>query len=162
MPTAQRQLVILRHAKSAWPEGVPDRQRPLNRRGRRDAAAAGRWLRQHIRRLDAVVCSPAARTRQTWALVATELDDPPHPRFDDHIYEASPVALLAVIRELPDTISTALLIGHNPGAHELVALLSNRQPDMKTASIAVLTWTGNWTDVAPDVALLRHHATPRA
>jgi phosphohistidine phosphatase SixA len=88
VPTPQRQLMILRHAKSAWPDGVPDRKRPLAKRGCRDAPAAGRWLRGHIVRLDAVVCSPAERARQTWALVAAELDQPPAATFDDRIYRA--------------------------------------------------------------------------
>jgi phosphohistidine phosphatase len=160
MAAAQRQLVVLRHAKSAWPDGVPDQQRPLNRRGRADAPAAGRWLRDHISRLDAVVCSPAERTRQTLALVAAELDDPPDPRFDDRIYGAPPDALLAVVRELPDTAGTALLVGHNPGVQELVALLSGQECEMKTSSIAVVVWTGGWSDAAVEVASVRHHATP--
>ena len=161
MTTAQRQLVILRHAKSAWPDGVPDRQRPLGERGRRDAPAVGRWLRAHIGRLDAVVCSPAQRARQTWALVAAELDDPPAARFDDDIYGAPPATLLAVVRKLPDAAGTALLVGHNPGVEELVALLSGRPLDMKTSSVAVLAWTGGWADAGVSATLLRHHATPR-
>jgi phosphohistidine phosphatase len=161
MAAAQRQLVILRHAKSAWPDGVPDRHRPLNRRGRADASAAGRWLRDEIGRLDAVVCSPAERTRQTLALVADELDNPPDPRFDDRIYGAPPTALLAVVRELPDTAGTALLIGHNPGVQELVALLSGQECEMKTSSVAIAVWTGGWTDAAAEVASVRHHANPR-
>src|SRR5690349_19664904 len=81
-----RRLVLLRHAKSEWPEGVPDHKRPLTARGRRDATAAGRWLRAHLddlgHGLDAVACSPAQRTRETWALVAAELADPPAAAFD--------------------------------------------------------------------------------
>ena len=161
MTTAQRQLVILRHAKSDWRAGVPDRQRPLGGRGRRDAPAVGRWLRDHVGRLDAVVCSPAERARQTWALVAAELGDPPAARFDDHVYGAPPATLLAVVRELPDAAGTALLVGHNPGVQEFVALLSRQQRDMKTSSVAVLTWTGGWADAGVPPALLRHHATPR-
>lgn len=65
MQPAQRHLVLLRHAKSAWPNGVPDLRRPLAKRGRRDAAAVGRWLHERAPRLDAVVCSPAERARQT-------------------------------------------------------------------------------------------------
>src|SRR5689334_23158709 len=110
-----RRLVLLRHAKSAWPDAVPDLKRPLNERGRRDAPAAGRWLREYIDDLGAVVCSPARRTRETWALVAAELDGPPSPTLDERIYGAPPDDLLAVVRDLPDDAGTALLIGHNPG-----------------------------------------------
>ena len=85
-----RRLVLLRHAKSAWPDGVPDSQRPLNGRGRRDARAAGQWLREHVDGLGAVVCSPAQRTRETWAIVSAELDGPPSVRLDDRVYGAPP------------------------------------------------------------------------
>jgi phosphohistidine phosphatase len=157
----ERHLVVLRHAKSAWPDGVPDRRRPLNGRGRRDAAAAGRWLRENVGRLDAVVCSPAERARQTWELVAAELADPPDPTFDEDVYGASPSSLLTVVAALPDDAATALLIGHNPAFQDLVELLSGQQREMKTSSLAVLEWSGGWTDGAPGAATLREHATPR-
>ena len=156
-----RRLVLLRHAKSAWPDGVPDPQRPLNERGRRDASAAGRWLRTYIDGLGAVVCSPARRARETWVLVAAELDDPPVPTVDERIYTGPPADLLAVVRDLPDDAGTALLIGHNPGVAELVDLLSGDDREMRTASIAVLSWDGAWADADADVAQLRDHATPR-
>ena len=158
---AQRRLVILRHAKSAWPEGVPDRERPLNKRGRRDAGAAGNWLREHVGRIDAVACSPAARTRQTWEIVAAELIEPPTPTIDDRIYAARPDVLLAVVRDLPDTASSAVLVGHNPGVEELVTMLSGEEPGMSTSAVAVLTWTGSWIDAGAEVAQLREHVVPR-
>jgi phosphohistidine phosphatase len=154
--------VLLRHAKAGWPEGVPDRRRPLTGRGRRDAAAAGRWLRAHVDRLDAVACSTAERTRETWALVAAELADPPEPTFDDAIYGAPPDALLGVVGDLPDDVGTALLVGHNPGLQEVVGLLSGEEAGMRTASVAVLTWSGRWSDGTPGIASLEQHATPRA
>jgi phosphohistidine phosphatase len=159
--TGVRRLVLLRHAKSAWPDGVPDVRRPLNDRGRRDAPAAGQWLRDHVGTLDAVVCSPAQRTRETWALVAAELDAAPTAIFDDRIYAAEPEELLDVVRELPDTAGTALLIGHNPGVVELVELLGGQEREMRTASIAVLSWSGIWADAAEDGAQLDEHTTPR-
>lgn len=161
MSFVERQLAILRHAKSAWPEGVPDRERPLGKRGRRDAAAVGRWLGDHLGVPDVVVCSPAERARQTWAVVASELDDPPPATFDDRIYGAPAGELLAVVQELPDAASTALLVGHNPGVQELVALLCGRELDTRTSSVAVLAWTGRWAEASSEVADLRHHATPR-
>jgi phosphohistidine phosphatase len=157
----QRHLVVVRHAKSAWPDGVPDRERPLNGRGRRDAPAAGRWLRDHVRHLDTAVCSPAARARQTWELIAAELSDPPAVTLDDRLYGATLATLLAVVRDLPAPAGTSLLVGHNPGLEELVALLSGEEPGMKTSSVAVLAWSGGWTDVDGGTAELRDHATPR-
>jgi phosphohistidine phosphatase len=159
--TQRRQLVLLRHAESDWPDGVPDRGRRLTAQGRRDAAAAGRWLRGHVDHLDAVRCSPAERARETWALVAAELADPPAAAVDDEIYGAPPEALAAVVGGLPDGAAAALLVGHNPGLEELVALLSGAGPGMATASVAVLGWTGRWADAAPGAARLEQHAVPR-
>ena len=108
-----------------------------------------------------MVCSPAQRTRETWALVAAELDGAPDAVFDDRVYAAEPEELLDVVRDLPDTADTALLIGHNPGVVELVELLCGQEREMRTASIAVLSWSGVWADAAADVAQLDEHATPR-
>jgi phosphohistidine phosphatase len=161
MQPAQRHLVLLRHAKSAWPYGVRDLRRPLAKRGRRDAVAVGCWLHDHVPRLDAVVCSPAERARQTWTLVAAELDDPPPARYDERVYGATATQLLALVRTLPDDVGTALLVGHNPDLQELAALLTGHEVEMKTSSIAVLAWAGRWTDTDAETVVLRHHATPR-
>lgn len=157
----RRQLAILRHAKSAWPEGVPDLRRPLAERGLRDAPAVGRWLRDHLGTPDAIACSPAERTRQTWALVATELDAPPPATIEDRVYESPAAGLLAVVRDLPDTAGTALVIGHNPGMEQLAELLTGRRLEMRTSSVAVLTWRGRWPDATTGAARLLAHVTPR-
>ena len=117
-------LVVLRHAKSAWPAGVADAGRPLAERGERDAPAVGRWLREHVPDIDLTVSSPAARTRRTWRLVAGQLDGSPDFRLDERIYDADVDDLLSVIHELPDTASTVVLVGHNPGLSELVGVLT--------------------------------------
>lgn len=154
-------LVVLRHAKSAWPDGVPDAQRPLTARGRRDAPAAGRWLREHVGELAAAACSPAVRAQQTWRLVAAELDPAPAVALDDRIYAADPAALLAVVRDLPAGASTAAVVGHNPGLEDLVALLGGTAVPMRTAALAVLRWPGGWDRAGPRCAELEAHATPR-
>lgn len=159
MPPVQRHLVLVRHAKSAWPSGVPDLQRPLAERGRRDAVAVGRWLRDHGLRPDGTVCSPAERARQTWTRVATELDDPPVAHYDERVYDATAGRLLALVHELPADIGTALLIGHNPDLEELATLLTGRRVEMKTSAVAVVTWPGQWTDATPRAVTLLHHAT---
>jgi phosphohistidine phosphatase len=156
-----RRLVVVRHAKSAWPDDVPDAQRPLNKRGRRDAPAAGRWLRDLVGQVDAVVCSPATRTRQTWELIAAELDGAPAPAFDERVYAASAETLLAVVRGISDDVGSALLVGHNPGVADLVAMLADEELEMKTSAIAVLGLTGPWDGARPGGATLIAHATPR-
>ncbi|WP_431044796.1 SixA phosphatase family protein [Streptomyces sp. P1-3] len=80
-----RWLVLLRHAKSAWPDGVDDQERPLAPRGRRDAPAAGRWLRDVGRVPDLAICSPARRTRETWELAARELGPAVPPGSPEHV-----------------------------------------------------------------------------
>ena len=67
-----RRLVLLRHAKSAWPD-VADHERPLAKRGRRDAPVVGRWLGASGYVPDAVICSTAARARETWDLASAGL-----------------------------------------------------------------------------------------
>src|ERR1700735_1567796 len=89
-----RRLILLRHAKSAWPDDVPDHDRPLASRGRRDAPAAGRWLRKSGYVPDRVLCSTARRTRETWQLVEEELGAHPQTVFEDRVYGASSAELL--------------------------------------------------------------------
>jgi phosphohistidine phosphatase len=120
---ATRRLILLRHAKSDWPD-VPDRDRPLAKRGRRDAPRIGRWLREHGYQPDVVVVSDATRTRQTWDLVAAELGGSPAVRFEPRAYAASALSLLYLVQELPDRYRTALLIAHNPGLSDLAASLA--------------------------------------
>ncbi len=120
---ATRRLILLRHAKSDWPD-VPDRDRPLAKRGRRDAPRIGRWLHEHGYQPDVVVVSAATRTRQTWDLVAPELGGSPAVHFEPRAYAASALTLLYLAQELPARYRTALLIAHNPGLSELAASLA--------------------------------------
>jgi len=158
-----RRLVLLRHAKSEWPEGVPDHERPLAKRGRRDAPSAGRWLRRNGYLPDVVVCSDAERTRQTWDLAAGKLGGTPVVRFEPRAYGASAMTLLYLARELPAECRTALLIAHNPGISELAASLvgtSGGGISFPTAGVAVLEFDGDWTDLAPDQARLAGFVIP--
>ncbi|MFI9151315.1 SixA phosphatase family protein [Streptomyces sp. NPDC053367] len=166
-----RRLVVLRHAKSAWPEGVADHGRPLGPRGRRDAPVAGRVLAERDWLPDLAVCSTAARARATWELASAEWGTPPRVRFDRRVYAADAADLLAVARETPPEVGTLLLIGHNPGLEELVLTLAGSDMDgaldavhekFPTSAIAVLTWYGHtWQALAPGCALLTAMVVPR-
>lgn len=158
---AERTLVLLRHAKSAWPEGTADTERPLAERGGRDAPRAGKWLRAHVPGIDLVVCSPVLRARQTWELVAPQLEPLPEIRLDERVYGASAETLLGVIRELPQQASTVLVIGHNPELEELVELLTGAVEPLKTSTIAVLDGPPSWADAAPRSFALTERVTPR-
>lgn len=161
MSPPQRTLVLLRHAKSDWDGEDPDQLRPLAERGRRDAPAIGRWLREHAGVIDLALCSPATRARQTWQLATAELDPAPLTREDDRIYAATAQRLLAVVRSLPDAAATVALVGHNPGMSDLAALLTGQSWPMRTAAVALLTWSGPWSAAAPVTAAALARAVPR-
>ncbi|HEX4722629.1 MAG TPA: histidine phosphatase family protein [Pseudonocardiaceae bacterium] len=154
-------LVVLRHAKSAYPRGVDDVDRPLADRGRRDAPAAGRWLRADAPAVDMTVCSPATRARQTWQLVAPELAGEPECQVDDRIYAADADSLLAVVRELPERVATVLLVGHDPAVTDLVHALTGDGFEFRTSSVAVVLGSARWADFGTGGATLVSAATPR-
>lgn len=145
-------LAVLRHAKAAWPEGVPDRDRPLAARGRRDAPAVGRWLRAHGVAPDVALVSGARRTLETYDRLAGELPAPPRRLVSDEVYRAAAVDLLALVRGLPDEVSVGLLVGHNPGVGKLAAALGTAPeslPVFKTSAVAVFDVGPRWPDVSP-------------
>lgn len=135
-----RELILLRHAhaESGTP-GQADIERPLSATGRSEAATAGAWLREHALQPGRVLCSPAVRARQTLdALGPLNCAD---VREDTAIYEATPGTLIELADAHRDA-SRLLLVGHNPGLEQLVALLhsgrSGHYRGMPPAAIAVL------------------------
>ena len=121
------QLLLLRHAK-AIPDDptLLDHARPLTPRGRDDAAAMGAAMRNLGLAPDVVLVSSALRTRQTLAALEP-WDDTPLVEPLDQLYLAPPERLLAVLRAVAETARRVLLIGHNPGLHELAVLLAGDQ-----------------------------------
>ncbi|MEU6079336.1 histidine phosphatase family protein [Streptomyces sp. NPDC047108] len=167
---ATRRLVVLRHAKSARPDGVADPDRPLAPRGRRDAPVAGAWLRDADCVPGLVLCSPSRRTRETWDLASAELSADPPIRFDDRIYHGSAEQLIAAVGETPPDVRTLLLVGHSPGVQDLILLLAgDGDPDalarteekFPTSAIAVLRVPGGWPELAPGRAQLTEMVVPR-
>ncbi len=163
-----RRLILLRHAKSDWPAGIADHDRPLAKRGRRDAPAVGRWLGSSGYLPDAVVCSPARRTRETWELAAAGFRSvvpgfAPPVSYEPRVYEASVLRLLMLIREFPGSWHTVLVIGHNPGMAELTLGLADPPkppPSFPTAFVAVLGLPGDWADATPGEGELLAFTTP--
>jgi phosphohistidine phosphatase len=176
-----RKLVLLRHAKSAWPD-VPDHERPLARRGQRDAPVMGRWLRTAGHVPDQVVCSTARRARETWQLVQPALGATPLASFDDGVYQGSAAQLLDLIRHANPATRMLLVVGHDPATPELALALAATTPtahpgavsdatppDMRdrmrakfpTAAIAVFEITGDWDQLSPRSARLTRFVTPR-
>jgi phosphohistidine phosphatase len=164
----RRTLVILRHAKADRPAGVPDVDRPLTERGHADAAAAGAWLAARGYPPDLVLCSPARRTRQTWHGVAMALSAAraPEVRYEAAIYHDGVADVLDLLKGVPETAGSVLLIGHNPTVSLLSTLLdrdSDRDSDgLRTSGLAVHAQDGDWSAWGPGTAELVATATPRA
>ncbi|MEM9319844.1 MAG: histidine phosphatase family protein [Pseudomonadota bacterium] len=116
-------LIVLRHAKSDWGQGVADHDRPLNARGQRDAPKIGQWLAQQGYVPQDAAVSSARRTRQTWAAIADMLPQGAIEHVIDPLYEASVGRIMAVARATQ--VPTRAIVGHNPGIgtfmHEIVA-----------------------------------------
>ncbi len=154
-----REIVILRHAHAEPPApGQGDFERKLSVRGRREAEAVRDWVRQHALAFDAILCSPAARTRQTLDIVVPDAD----ARYDERIYEASPGELIDVLESAPGAVRI-LLVGHNPGLEQLLGLLTEGRSDdargLPTAGVAcLLVPTGRALE--PGVAHLRAFWSP--
>jgi phosphohistidine phosphatase len=168
-----RRLILLRHAKSAWPD-VPDHERPLAGRGRRAAPAAGRWLRESGYVPDRVLCSTAQRARETWQLAEEGLGAHPPTTFEDRVYGASAAELLDLARQTPSGVRTLMIVGHEPAMRDLTLELASTQPDkageeealervrakFPTSAIAVLALTARWPELGPGQAQLAEFVVP--
>jgi phosphohistidine phosphatase len=176
-----RTLMLMRHAKSAWPD-LADHERPLAPRGQRDAPGVGRWLRAAGYQPDQVVCSSARRARETWRLIEAGLGTTPAVAFDDTVYQASAAQLLDLIRHASPAVGTLLVIGHDPAIKQLAVSLVSATPPafagvvrytepsagfyrmhakFPTAAVAVFEFTGHWHQLSPGSARLTRFVTPR-
>ncbi len=142
-------LIVMRHAQAGELPGGPDAERALRARGRRDAAAAGSWLRAHDFIPEAVICSTARRARQTWLHVSDDLGAAAKVSNDPRLYDASAAQLLDVIRQTSPDVGTLMYIGHNPAAQQLAAALTGQRPEFPAAAIAVIELPGGWPDAGP-------------
>lgn len=131
-------LFLVRHAKSSRDDPLlPDRERPLDDRGKRDAPKMGRRLAKRDAKLDLLVSSPALRALTTAHLIADEIG---YRRkdivVDDRLYASSPDDLLAVIRALDDKLERVMLVGHNPEFSGLAHRLSSEIVNMSPGAVA--------------------------
>jgi phosphohistidine phosphatase len=165
-----RILVLLRHAKAEQVTGKPDHERELTARGRRDAEAAGRWLTEHGIGCDLVLCSTSARTLQTSQGIAGNCAEA-EVWEDRRIYAGGADQLLEVVREADPAASIVLMIGHAPGIPALASLLADGEGSVQahrlmaegfpTCGLAVLRYSGHWSDLGYDDARLDFFAVPR-
>ena len=167
-----RTLVLVRHAKSSWDLDVDDHDRPLSGRGRRDGVQIGQDLARKQIHPDLVLCSTATRTRETWdralrgGVQATEV------RYVGAIYHGWVPELVRLLRDIPDSVGTALMLGHAPGIPDLVEFLTERDhasadwdrmtAKFPTAGMAILSYAGSWADIGQSQATLESFEVPRA
>ncbi|SCK36706.1 phosphohistidine phosphatase [Variovorax sp. HW608] len=143
-------LFLVRHAKSSRDDpSLPDRERPLDDRGRQDAPMMGKRLGKRELKPDLLVSSPALRALTTAQLIADEIG---YPRknivVDERLYASSPDDLLAVICALDDKLNRVMLFGHNPEFAELAHRLSSEITDMPTCAVAEFRFDAKaWADV---------------
>jgi phosphohistidine phosphatase len=169
-----RQLLLLRHAKSSWDDAsMPDRDRPLNARGRRSAAVMRLAMRDLGLTPDVVLVSTARRTMET--LEALEpWDEMPLVEPMDSLYLATALQLGAALHGVAETVRSVLLIGHNPGLHDFAVSLAGPltmasgseaarglAAGYPTGALAEFVVAGSWWDLREGGGRLVRFLTPR-
>ncbi len=166
-----RRLLLLRHAKTERAEpGERDRDRKLTKRGRGDAPVIGTYLAKHALRPELVLASPASRAQETWALMVPCFGKPPPMLTDERIYNAGVSQLFAIISETRPAKSL-LMVGHNPGFHDLavylvasgdVNLREQLKEGLPTAGLVVIDLPiDDWSRLHPRAGRLERFVTPR-
>jgi phosphohistidine phosphatase len=149
-------LVIVRHAKSSWDDaGLSDHQRPLSKRGLRDAPMMGARLAEWGPPVDRVISSSAARALATAELVTEEMGLPwDEIQIEDALYHASEEEMIDIINEQDDYVDGLMLFGHNPGMTYLVNDLSNLDLDnLPTCGVVVLQFeVDSWSEIGDQIA----------
>jgi phosphohistidine phosphatase len=153
-----KRLYLVRHAKSSWgdPE-LADIDRPLNKRGKRDAPAAGERLKKRKVKPDLIISSPAKRARRTAREIADQIGYPPRRIvIDDAVYHGALEGLLTAIHGIDVSCGEAMLFGHNPGFTDLAGLLTGARVDsLPTCAIFCVDFdTDSWQDVGEAMGTL--------
>ncbi len=132
-------LLLLRHAKSSWKKpGLPDHERPLNKRGKKEALKVGDYLNENNLVPDLILSSTARRAQDTAQAVAEACGFAGKVDLYQDLYLSDPGSYLDILRCLPDEASRVLVVGHNPDIEDLLAMLTDVHEHMTTAALAVL------------------------
>lgn len=172
MLAAMRRLMMLRHAKSDRPAGMPDEERPLAGRGTAAARLMGGYMARHRLLPDLVLSSPARRTRETVAELSADWPAGITVAFDERLYLAAAETVLAVIRSQAKRVAALLVIGHNPGLHAAAEMLiasgdvgqrERLREKFPTGGLAVIDFTvETWSKVHDYSGRLDRFVTPRS
>jgi phosphohistidine phosphatase len=142
-----RVLLVMRHAKSSWAGSFSDHDRPLNERGRGAAPRMATGISRLGWMPDMVLCSDAARTRETWALMADVLDHPVPSQVLGKLYLPTVDAWTEAVGGAPAEVNTLLVLSHNPTCEDAVLAITGRQLQIRTAWIARIELRGaSWRD----------------
>lgn len=169
-----KRLLLLRHAK-AERESADDHKRGLEKRGEKDAARMGRFLREDVYIPDLVLCSTSKRTRSTWDLVQPELGASPKVEYLSELYLAEPEAIVSLVRRAPDRSGVLMILGHNPGLEQLALALAAVPLEKKlrkrydtmdekfpTCALAVIDFAiDRWADATPGSGELDAFVRPK-
>jgi phosphohistidine phosphatase len=165
-----RTIVLLRHGKSSWSDPtLADLDRPLAPRGERSSKRIAKYMRRKGIRPALVLCSPSLRTRQTLEAIKPSLAKGCSVELVPELYAASEQELLERLRALPESASSVILIGHNPGLQELALALASRGTDLAkleekfpTAALATLVVESeSWAALKHGDAELVEYVLPR-
>jgi phosphohistidine phosphatase len=143
-------LFLVRHAKSSWADaGLPDKDRPLNDRGQRDAPKMGERLAERAAKLDLILSSPATRALETAEIIAKKLE---YRRKDivvnERLYAVEADDLLDVIHKLGDELERVMLFGHNPELTQLARRFSGEITHMPTCAFAEFKFDAkSWSEI---------------
>lgn len=165
-------LSLLRHAKSSWDDtSLDDFDRPLAPRGRKSAPRTGALIAARGLVPNLVICSGAARTRETLSLAMEGWSPTPDIVHEDALYHATVPTLLARLRALPDTKAHAMIVGHNPGLHSFAlqmvgaggrAALHDLAHGFPSGALAVITFDKpRWRDIGPGDGALTLFVSPK-
>ena len=168
-----RRLLLFRHAKAERPApGSADHGRALIERGRKDAAKIGAYMASHHLVPDRVLLSPAARCQQTWKHAAGAMKPAPAAMSVEKLYDATPHAILAAIKDAPAAAHTLLVCGHNPGLQELALMLiasgdiearERLHEKLPTSGLVIIEFAfDDWARLHPQSGRLERFVSPKS
>ncbi len=165
-PPEGKLLLICRHAKSSWQDHtLGDVDRPLNKRGQRDAPEMGRRLHQRGLHLELIIASHAVRARTTAGLYAEQLGYPQElVRIEPALYAATTRALLTLLQQLDSGLVQVMIVGHNPEFTALANLLGSNVAidNLPTGGVVALEFAvASWAELAPGAGQLLFFDFPK-
>lgn len=159
-----KMLYLVRHAKSSWDDmSLDDRDRPLSKRGLRNAPKMGRRLSKRGIALDRMIVSPALRAQTTARLIAAEIGfDQENIDTDDTLYFNGSTIIANLIRDQDESVRQLMLVGHNPDTTSLFNMLCGFQvANMPTCAIASIKITMPWSELSATSSDVHHYDYPK-